>query len=116
LKHRRFAGRLAGPVIHQRVPEIGPANGETDETPDTGRRGQPLSHLLVVLAATEHNAANLFAAAASGDGDYVLAVLTSVETLDFPNIRFHSRVPQLLDRLNHEFWPEFEIVSFPIPV
>jgi hypothetical protein len=40
---------LLGPHVNERIPETGPAHGETDEAVHVGCSAEPLAHLLVVL-------------------------------------------------------------------
>src|SRR5262249_21611478 len=57
LADRVVAANLLGPVVDERVPEGGPADREANEPGHRGGRGQPLPHLLVVLAAAQDDAA-----------------------------------------------------------
>src|SRR5262245_35715424 len=78
LRSRGVARDLLGAVVHQWVPEGGPADREAGE-PGNARGGrQPLAHVLVVLATAQDDAADLVAAGAAGCGDDLLAILLPV--------------------------------------
>jgi hypothetical protein len=91
-----------------RVEPSRPADRETDEAVHAGRRLQPVQDVVLIRPAAKPDAANLGAPAAPHDIDRLLAVLTAIETLDFPYVQ---RVLQLFGLLfrSTEF-KELEVV------
>src|SRR5712664_2124703 len=103
--------RLFAPPADQWLPEVGAADREPDEARDSSCRRQPLTHLLLVLAPAEDDAADAIPAATVGGGHDPLAVLPTVEPLDLPDVRLDSGTLELADRLDHQPWPELQIVG-----
>src|SRR6266446_6007595 len=103
--------RLFAPPADQWLPEVGAADREPDEARDSSCRRQPLTHLLLVLAPAEDDAADAIPAATVGGGHDPLAVLPTVEPLDLPDVRLDSGTLELADRLDHQPWPEVQIVG-----
>src|SRR5262249_15574854 len=56
LNPRVIARDFPSPQIDKRVPETGPAHGETDESWNASRRLQPFAHFFIVFASAENNA------------------------------------------------------------
>src|SRR5271157_6497257 len=104
------------PPSDERFPEVGAPNGEADEARDSGRDCQPLAHPLVVRAAAQDYASNFVPAAPARGRNYLLAVLPPVETFDLPDVRLNFRVLQLLNGLNHEARPNFQVIGILVPL
>ena len=107
---------LLCPPIYECIPETRSAHRKSDEPGDPGRRVQPLFHFLVVLAAAQNDAADFFAAVTASGGDNSLAILSTVEPLDLPDIRLNAGVLQLLDGRAHQPGPKVQIICFPVPI
>src|SRR5882724_3670727 len=112
LRDGGFTCDLLRPKVDQRVPENRTANGKTDKPLNAGCDSQPLAHFLLVLAAAQNNAADVFPPATARDGHNVLAVLVAVEPLDLPDIRFNPCVLKLQNGLGHQCGTEVQIVGF----
>src|SRR6266403_342779 len=106
-----LSGRLFAPPADQWLPEVGAADREPDEARDSGGGHQPLAHLLLVLAPAEDDAADAVPAVAARGGDDPLAVLATVEPFDLPDVRLDSGILELADRLDHQSWPELQVVG-----
>ena len=100
-----------GAVIHERVPEGGPADREADESGNARGGREPLPHLLVVLAAAQDNAAHLVAARAAGRGHDLLAIFLLIDAFDLPDVGLDSRVLQLVDGLDHQRRAKLQVVG-----
>src|SRR5262250_2510376 len=59
LGHRGRPRFLLGSQSHQWFPEARPAHGETDISRNGGGGRQPLTHLLIILTAAQHDATDL---------------------------------------------------------
>src|SRR5262245_33793513 len=103
------------PPADQGLPEVGAADRKPDEARDSGCGRQPLADLLLVLAPAEDDAADAVSPAAARGDDDPLAVLTTVEPLDLPDVRFDPGVLELADRPDHEAWPHLQIVGLLAP-
>src|SRR5208282_5396762 len=57
-----------------------------------------------------------FAAVTARGGDNSLAILSTVEPLDLPDIRLNARVLQLLNGRAHEPRPKVQVVCFAVPI
>src|SRR5262249_3805748 len=102
LGHGGLARDLLRPQVNQRIPENGPAHGKTDEPWNAGRRCQPFAHLLVIFASAQNDATHFVPVAAPRCGHNLLTVLTAVEPLDLPHVRFNPCILQLANGLNHQ--------------
>src|SRR5215813_5842925 len=102
---------MSRPPADQWLPEVGAADREPDEARDSSCGRQPLADLLLVLAPTEDDAADTVSAAAARGGDDPLAVLTTVEPFDLPDVRLDPGILELVDRPDHEPWPELQVVG-----
>src|SRR5262252_2570244 len=116
LGHGGLARYLLRPQINERIPETGPAYCKTDKPWDAGRRRQPFAHLLVIFASAQNDATHFIPVAAPRRGHNLLAVLTAVEPLYFPHIRFNPRVLQLINGLDHQSRSKPQVVLFLIPL
>src|SRR5262245_56557062 len=97
-----LSGEVSSAPVDERVPEDRSANGKADEARyDCGHR-QPLMDLFLILAPAEDDAANVAAAIPPGNGHNLLAVLTAIEPLDFPDIWLDASILKLLDHLHHK--------------
>src|SRR5262245_12931038 len=101
LGHGVLARDLLRPQINERIPETGPAHGETDKSRDAGRRRQPFAYLFVIFASSQNDATHFVPVVTPRRGHNLLAVLTAVEPLDLPHVRFNPHVLQLMNGLNH---------------
>src|SRR5438552_3908510 len=97
---RLLARELLAAEIDARIPKGGAADGEPNEAGDRCRRGQPLTHLLVVLAAPQDDAADVGTPAALGRRDHLDAVLLAIQALDLPDVGLNSHVLELVNRLD----------------
>ena len=91
--------------------KVGAADREADEARHTGRHRQPFAHFLIVLAAAQHDAADLIAAAGARRRHDRLAILAPIEAFDLPEIRLDAGVLQLADGLDHQARPQLEIIG-----
>ena len=105
---------LFGSQINQWIPETGSAYGKADETWHSSRRSQPFVHFFVALSPSEDDAAHIVASVAVGYGHDILAILTSVEPLDLPDVWFHLRILKLLYGLDHQSGTYLQVVSLPV--
>jgi hypothetical protein len=71
-------------------------------------------YFFVVLAARKNDAADLVMAVPTRCGYNFLAVFSTVQSLDFPDIRFNSRVLQLPNCVRHEPGTKLEIIRLPV--
>src|SRR5215510_15481928 len=110
LRYGALARDLLRPQINEWIPETGPAHRKTDEPRDAGRRHQPFAHLVVIFASAQNNATYFIPVASPRRCHNLLAVLTAVESLDLPHIRFNPRVLQLLNGLNHQSGAKLQVV------
>src|SRR5262249_12243749 len=99
-----------GAPIDERVPEGRSTHGKTNESRYRRRRGQPLSNLFVILASTQHDAADSVSLIPPRRGYNFHAILTSIETFDFPNVGFHAGVLKLMNGLDHKSGTKLQIV------
>src|SRR5215471_11809372 len=111
LCHSVLPRRLLVPPVDERLPEVSPTHSEADETRNAGRCRQPLANFCLVLTPPQDDAAD-FAATASARRRYNLrAVLAAVQSLDFPHVRLHLSVLELLDSLDHQPRSQLQVVS-----
>src|SRR5262245_873117 len=92
LRDRRVASDLLSMKVNQRVPKSGPADSEADETRNACGSAQPLSHLLVVLAAAQNDAAHLVAAGAARRRDDLLAIVFAFDALNLPDVWLDTQI------------------------
>src|SRR5207249_2238037 len=83
-RNRLLTRRLVALPVDKRLPEHSASDGKADEARHLPGDPQPLSHLLIVLAAAEHDAADMVAPAGPGCRHHRLAILTAVEAFDLP--------------------------------
>ena len=107
----RFARDFFVLQIHDGVQKTRSPDGETDKAGNRGGDAQPLDHLLFVLAAAEHDAADLLAAFAAGGLDQCQAVFAAVEPLDLPDVGLDAGVLQLVDRAAHQVGTQLQVVG-----
>jgi hypothetical protein len=74
---------------------------EADEAWDAGRYLKPLFHFSVILATAENDATDLSAPVASGSRNDRLTILATIESFDFPDIRFDAGILEISDRSRH---------------
>src|SRR6185436_5752353 len=106
---------LLGPPVYERAPKAGTAHGEADKAGDSGSRRQPLVYFLVVLTPAQDDAADFVAATLACDPDDSFAILATIKTLDFPDIRLNARDLQQLDGLHHKLGTKSKIIRLPVP-
>src|SRR5712692_2627398 len=111
LSYCRLPRRLLGPPGNERFPEHRPAHGEADESRDSGGHRQPVAHPLGILASAQDDAADPVATAPARGGDDPLAVLAPVKSLDLPDVGLDLRILKLLDGLDHQAGPKFQLVG-----
>ena len=103
--NRGFSRASSVVPLDEWFPEVGAANGETNEACNASGRRQPFTHFVLVLAAAENDAAH-FVSSAMTSGCYdSFAVLAAVETFDFPNVGFYVCVLKLFDSMDHKKRP-----------
>src|SRR5207247_7169783 len=84
------------------------------ESRDAGGRRQPVAHLLGVLASAQDDAAHRVATAPARGGDDPLAVLAPIKPLDLPDVGLDLRILKLLDGLDHQPGPEFQVIGLRV--
>src|SRR5450631_1208825 len=114
LEHCDLPRRLLGSVLHQRVPEAGPSDGKADEAGDAGGGAQPLSHLAVILTASEHDATHSVSTPSAGGGHQLGTVLSAVEPLNLPDVRFHPTRLELFDGPHHQPRTDLDVVRLAV--
>src|SRR5688572_18267598 len=92
LDDRGLTGRPARSPGDKRFPEIGPADGKADESRHARGYFEPFVNLAIVLAAAQDDATHLFSASASRGDHNFFAIVTTVQTLDLPQIRFDPSI------------------------
>src|SRR6266436_10313237 len=107
--NRTFSRAFSVAPSNQRFPEVGSANGESDETGHAGCRRQPFTHFLFILAATENDTAYFVASAVTSGCYNSLAVLAAVEAFNLPNVRFDVRVLEFFNGMNHKKGPNLRV-------
>jgi len=110
--HRIFPRDLLCSPVYERIPKTRTTYCEANKSWDPGCRRQPLTYFLVVLAAPQDDTADFVAVATASGGDDFLTVLSTVKSLDLPNVWFNSLILQSLDRLNHKAGTKIEIIRF----
>src|SRR6185503_8482114 len=90
-----LARRLPGFPVDKRIPEDGAADGKADEARHLAGGAEPLAHLLIVLAAAEHDAADAIASAGPGRCHDRLAILSAIEAFDLPQVGLDAGLLQL---------------------
>ncbi len=101
--------RVRSPFDHGIQPRR-PADRKTDEAMNAGRDREPAHHGLLVRAAAKDDAADCRAPAAPCRFDDLLAILATIESLDFPDIRLDPGVLQRVNRLDHQRRTQLAIV------
>src|SRR5262245_25344450 len=114
LGHGGLARYLLRPQFNERVPETGPAHGKTDEPWNAGRSRQPLAHLFVIFASAQNDATHFIPVAAPRCGHNLFAVLTAIEPLYLPHIRFNPSVLQLMNGQDHKSRTKLKVVPLLI--
>src|SRR5262249_3553189 len=109
-----LARRPFRPPADQGLPEVGAADRQPHKAPDSRGDRQPHPDRLLVLTPAAENAADAHPAAAACGRDDPLAVLTTVEPLDLPDVRLDPGTLELAERPDHEPWPELQIVCLPV--
>src|SRR6266496_3530170 len=112
LSDRVLASDFLCPHVNQRIPETGTAYGKTDETLDSCRDRQPLTHLLIVLSAAENDTADIVASATPGNSYHCFAVFPAIKSLDLPNVRLDLCVLEFHDGLDHQARTQLHVVGF----
>src|SRR6267143_1716637 len=108
----RVSRHLPGPPVNERLPEDCAAHREADESRDSGRRHQPFTHLFVVFAATQNDAADFVTPALSSSIHDFLAVFATIESFNLPNVWLHVSILELLDGLDHQSRAKLKVVDF----
>src|SRR5688572_33475706 len=67
-------------------------------------------HGCLVCAAPEDNASDIVPPVRANQLRDLLAVLAGIESLDFPDVRLHTRGVEVLDRPEHESWSNLPVV------
>src|SRR5215831_8410207 len=106
-----LASRFFAPPGNQRIPENGAAYGKAEKARHLRGDPEPLSHFALVLAAAENDAPDTIAAAGARCRYDAFAVLAPTQAFNLPQIWFDTGVLKLLDRLNHQAWPQLAIVG-----
>src|SRR6266496_4190639 len=112
LSDRVLASDFLRSHVNQRIPETGTAYGKTDETLDSCRDRQPLTHLLIVLSAAENDTADIVASATPGNSYHFFAVFPAIKSFYLPDVRFDLRILELHDGLDHQARTQLHVVSF----
>ena len=99
LGYRVFARDLLRPPGDQGIPETVRPTAKPMNPGTAGRRREPFTHLCVVLAPAQDDAAHFIPATAARSGHDLHAVLAAVQALDLPDVRLNTRVLKLLDGL-----------------
>src|SRR5688572_27604017 len=68
-------------------------------------------HGCLVGAAPEDDAGDIVPPVRANQLRNLLAVLAGIESLDFPNVRLHTRGVEVLDRPEHESWSNLPVVA-----
>src|SRR6516164_3350821 len=106
-----LACRLFAPPGDQRIPENSATYGKTDKARHLCRDPEPLLHFALVLAAAKNDTADMIAAASPRCRYNAFAILAPIQAFNLPQIWFDTGVLKLLDRLDHQAWPQLAIVG-----
>src|SRR5580704_12724228 len=106
-----FGGDCAFAKRHDRFEKSRPADRETSEGRDFCRDPQPFEDLFLILAASQHNAADLGPPVPPGAFGDLHTILFAIQAFDLPDVCLHARVLNLADGSQHEAGPQLAIVD-----
>ena len=96
-----LASRFFASPGDRRFPQNGAAYGKADKAWHLRGGPEPLSHFVLVLAASQNDATDTIAAAGARCRYDSFAVLAPTQALNLPQIWFDTGVLKLVDRLDH---------------
>lgn len=106
-----FAGNLSGAPVRHGIPKDGAADGKADEAGDAGGRCEPFTNLGVTLAAPKNDAANGNTTIRPCRRYDLPAILSPIEALDLPHVRFDAKVLKLFDGADHQSRSQLPFIS-----